>query len=164
MQDLLQQFLQRDAGPVVQFLKYAIAGGIATGVDMFFFFLLAWRVIPALRENDPIVRKLGLTVRHVEEEDRSRRFILCTALAFMMSNLTAYLINIFWVFEPGRYPWFIELALFYAVSGLSIVIGTAIGWAMIRYLHLSTSFSYAGKLLASLMINFVCRKYFVFKG
>jgi putative flippase GtrA len=164
MQDLIQQFLQREASPLVQFLKYAIGGGVATGVDMLVFFLLAWRVFPALRENDPVVLRLRLRVRHVEEDDRSRRFIVCTAIAFMMSNLTAYLINIFWVFEPGRYAWYIEMALFYAVSGLSIFMGTALGWAMIRYLHLSTSFSYAGKLLASLMINYVCRKYFVFKG
>lgn len=164
MQDILQQFFQREAGPLVQFIKYAIGGGVATAVDMAAFFLLAWLVFPALRENDPVVRKLGLRVRHVDEDQRSRRFVICTALAFVLSNLTAYLINIFWVFEPGRHPWYIEVALFYAVSGISIVIGTAIGWAMIRYLHLSTSFSYAGKLFASLMINFVCRKYFVFKG
>lgn len=128
------------------------------------FFLLAWKVFPALRENDPVARRLGLRVRPVEEEQRSRRFVICTALAFVFSNLTAYLINIYWVFEPGRHPWYVEVALFYAVSGISIVIGTAIGWSMIRYLHLSTSFSYAGKLIASLLINFVCRKYLVFKG
>lgn len=164
MQEILQQFVQREAGPLVQFIKYAIGGGVATAVDMAAFFFLAWLVFPALRENDPVVQKLGLRVRHVEEDQRSRRFVICTALAFVLSNLTAYVINIFWVFEPGRHPWYIEVALFYAVSGISIVIGTAIGWAMIRYLHLSTSFSYAGKLFASLMINFVCRKYFVFKG
>ena len=164
MEELIQQFLQRDAGPVVQFIKYALAGGVVTGVDMLLFFLLAWRVFPALRENDPVVTRLGLTVRHVEEADRSRRFILCTAFAFLCSNLTAYLLNILWVFEPGRYAWYVEMALFYAVSGISIVLGTALGWAMIRFLHVSTSSSYAGKLIASLLINYVCRKYFVFKG
>jgi putative flippase GtrA len=164
MQEILQQFLQRDASPLIQFLKYAIAGGFATGVDMLAFFFLAWRVFPALRENDPLVTRLQLTVRHVEESDRSRRFVICTAIAFIFSNLTAYLINIYWVFQPGRHAWYIELALFYAVSGVSIVIGTALGWSLIRYLHISTSFSYIGKMFASLMINYVCRKYFVFNG
>lgn len=164
MQEFVQQFLQRDAGPLVQFVKYAVGGGIATGVDMLVFFFLAWRVFPALRENDPVVTRLGLSVRHVEEEQRSRRFILCTGVAFLFSNLTAYLINIYWVFEPGRYAWYLELLFFYAVSGISIFLGTALGWALIRYLHLSTSFSYIGKMLASLMINYVCRKYLVFKG
>ncbi|HMP77434.1 MAG TPA: GtrA family protein [Kiritimatiellia bacterium] len=164
MQEILQQFLQRDATPLVQFFKYAIAGGFATGVDMLVFFFFAWRVLPALRENDPLATRLHLKVRHVEEDDRSRRFILCTLIAFMFSNLTAYLINIHWVFQPGRHAWYVELALFYAVSGISIFIGTTLGWAMIRYMHLSTSFSYIGKMFASLMINFVCRKYFVFNG
>lgn len=164
MDGFLQQFLQRDAGPLVQFIKYAIGGGIATAVDMAVFFFLAWRVFPALRENDPVVTRLRLKVRHVEEDARSRRFVLNTAIAFIFSNLTAYLINIYWVFEPGRHAWYVELALFYAVSGLSIVIGTGLGWAMIRYFHLSTSFSYVGKMLASLLINFVCRKFIVFKG
>lgn len=164
MHEFLQQFLQRDAGPLVQFIKYGLAGGVATAVDMLVFFALAWRVFPALRENDPLATRLHLKVQHVEEADRSRRFIICTAIAFIFSNLTAYLINIFWVFEPGRYHWAIELALFYAVSGISVCIGTFLGWAMIRHLHFSTTFSYLGKMLAALMINYVCRKYFVFKG
>ncbi len=49
MDDILQQFLQRDADPVVQFIKYAIAGGSATGVDVLVFYLVAWKLIPALR-------------------------------------------------------------------------------------------------------------------
>ncbi|MCZ7591273.1 MAG: GtrA family protein [Kiritimatiellae bacterium] len=164
MQEFLQQFLQRDAGPFVQFLKYAIAGGVATAVDMVIFFFLAWRIFPALRENDPLVTRLHLSVEHVEEAERSRRFVICTALAFIFSNLTAYLINIFWVFEPGRYHWAVEMALFYAVSGASVCVGTFLGWAMIRFLHFSTTFSYIGKLIAALLINYVCRKYLVFKG
>jgi putative flippase GtrA len=164
MDGILQQFLQRDAGPVVQFIKYAIGGGIATAVDMLVFYTLAWKFLPALRENDPLVTRLRLSVTHIEEDVRSRRFVINTAIAFVFSNLTAYLINIYWVFEPGRHAWYIELALFYAVSGVSIVIGTALGWAMIRYLHLSTTSSYVAKMFASLMVNFVCRKFIVFKG
>jgi putative flippase GtrA len=164
VEDLLQQFFQRDAGPLVQFIKYAIAGGIATGVDVLVFYFVAWKLIPALRDDDPLVRRLKIKVHEVTEEQRSRRFIYVTLIAFMFSNLTAYLINIFWVFEPGRHVWYVELALFYAVSGISIFIGTALGWVMIKWFHLSTTTSYVCKMIASLLINFVCRKYFVFKG
>ena len=144
MQDFLQSFLQRDAGPLAQFIKYALAGGIATAVDMLVFFLIAWRVWPALRDDDPLVRRLHLTVRPVDEAARSRRFVFITGIAFLFSNLTAYLINIHWVFQAGRHVWYIEVALFYAVSGVSIVLGTFLGWSLIRYLRLSTSFSYLG--------------------
>jgi putative flippase GtrA len=164
MEEILQQFLQRDAGPLVQFIKYAIAGGFATSVDVAVFYLVAWKLIAALREDDPIVTRLKMKVHPVTEEQRSRRFIYVTLIAFMFSNLTAYLINIFWVFEPGRHLWYIELLLFYAVSAASIFIGTSIGWVMIKWFHLSTTSSYASKMIASLLINFVCRKYFVFSG
>lgn len=164
MHDLLQQFLQREASPLVQFVKYALGGGVATSVDMLVFFLVAWRLLPALRADDPLVTRLHLSVRPVDEAIRSRRFIYITGIAFIFSNLTAYLINIYWVFQPGRHAWYIEVALFYAVSGISIVIGTAFGWALIRFMHFSTTASYVGKLVAALMINYVCRKYFVFNG
>lgn len=164
MEDLIQQFLQRDASPLVQFIKYAIGGGIATAVDMLVFYIVAWKILPALRPDDPVVTRLGLKVREVTEEQRSRRFVIITLIAFLFSNLTAYVINIFWVFEPGRHVWWIELLLFYAVSGISIVIGTSIGWVMIKWFHLSTTASYVSKMIAALLINFVCRKFIIFKG
>lgn len=164
MHDILQQFLQREASPLVQFIKYAIGGGVATSVDMLVFFLVAWRLLPALREDDPLVTRLHLSVRPVDEVTRSRRFIIITGIAFIFSNLTAYLINILWVFQPGRHAWYIEVALFYAVSGISVLIGTFLGWSLIRFMHFSTTASYIGKLMAALLINYVCRKYFVFNG
>jgi len=164
MSGFLQQFLQQDASPIVQFIKYAIGGAVATGVDMLVFFFVAWKLLPALREDDPLARRLRIRVSPVDDMTRSRRFIWITAIAFLFSNLTAYLINIVWVFKAGRYAWYVELGLFYAVSGISIVIGTFLGWSMIRFLRLSTTFSYVGKLIAALMINYVCRKYFIFNG
>lgn len=165
MNDILQQFLQRDAGPVVQFFKYAIGGGVATSVDIVLFYLFAWKIIPALRADDPIVSRLGLQVRPVTEEQRSFRFALITAIAFLFSNFTAYVINIYWVFTPDpAKSKLVELAQFYAVSGASIFIGTFIGWVMIKMFHLSTTSSYVSKLIAALMINFVARKFFIFQG
>ena len=149
---------------LVQFIKYAICGGVATGVDMLVFYSLSWLVLPALRDNDPVVRLLRLRVRPVDERVRARRFVINTVATFMVSNLAAYLLNIHWVFEPGRHPWYIEIGLFYAVSGISVALGTGLGWAMIRWLHFSTTASYAGKLVASLMINYVCRKFVIFRG
>lgn len=166
MDALLQQFLERDsAGPLVQFIKYALAGGIATAVDIGVFYLVAWKLIPALREDDPVVSRLKLTVHPVTEAQRSARFVYITLIAFMFSNLTAYLINIMWVFtpDPDKAMW-LEILQFYAVSGISIFIGGGLGWMLIKWFHLSTTASYASKMIASLMINFVCRKFFIFQG
>ena len=38
---------------LIQFIKYGIAGGLATVVHMFVFFLMAWKVCPALTAKDP---------------------------------------------------------------------------------------------------------------
>jgi putative flippase GtrA len=164
MQDIIAQFTSSDAGPVIQFIKYAIAGGVATFVDIVVFYTLAWKVFPALNADDVVVRILKLSIKPVDELTRSRRFVIITAIAFFFSNLTAYLINVAWVFEAGRHAWWIEIGLFYAVSGISIVLGTFLGWVMIRFMHLSTTSSYIGKMIAALLINFVCRKFFIFKG
>lgn len=162
--DIIQQFLGHESGPLVQFVKYALGGVAATAVDVLVFFTLSWKLIPALRENDPLVRLLKLKVHHIEENVRSRRFVINTCISFMFSNFTAYVINIFWVFHGGKYAWYIELGLFYLVSGISIAIGTFLGWLLIRAFHLSTTSSYVTKGVSALMINYVCRKFLIFNG
>lgn len=170
MKHIIKQFAQREAHPAIQFVKYSLAGGLATAVDVSIFFFLCWKVFPALQVDDLLVRllhdvlHLDLSVPDVEEALRGRRFILNSAIAFMFSNLTAYIVNIFWVFEPGRHDRHVEVFLFYLVSITSVALGTALGWAMINFMGLSTSASYLGKMIAAVLMNYVCRKYLVFKG
>ncbi|NCC51746.1 MAG: GtrA family protein [Spartobacteria bacterium] len=164
MNDIIQQFLGREAGPLVQFIKYAFTGVIATSVDVLVFYALSWKLLPAMKENDPLAKLFKLSITHVEEDVRSRRFIINTIIAFFFSNTTCYIINVLWVFESGRYAWYIEMALFYGASGISIALGTAVGWAMIKWFHLSTTSSYIAKGVAALLINFAARKFIIFKG
>lgn len=164
MQDIIQQLLGHGGSPLVQFLKYAIGGAVATVVDVFVFYAMSWKLLPALNDKDPVVRLFRLPITHIEEAVRSRRFIINSAVAFIFSNLTAYVINILWVFEAGRYAWYVELGLFYLVSGISIFIGTFLGWVLIRTLRLSTTYSYITKMISALLINYVCRKFIIFKG
>ncbi|MBN1269996.1 MAG: GtrA family protein [Kiritimatiellae bacterium] len=164
MKDILSQFTSRKAHPAIQFIKYGIAGGVATAVDMALFFLLAWLAFPALRQDEWLVRLFDLSLPILDEAVRSRNFVIDKTITFVFSNLTAYLLNIMWVFEPGRHSRHKEIVLFYLVSITSYVIGTALGWAMILYLHTSTTVAYLANMVASVMINYVCRKYFVFKG
>lgn len=164
MDAILEQILGSDTHWSVQFAKYALCGGLATIADVTIFYSLSWRLIPALQEDDLLVRILKLNIKPVAEQMRGRNFIINTAIAFIFSNMVAYLTNMLWVFEPGRHAWYIEIGLFYAVSLISIGIGTYLGWAMIHFLKLSTTASYLGKLLASLLVNFVCRKFIIFRG
>ena len=164
MKDILKQFMQREANPFIQFIKYAMAGGMATAVDIVVFYLLAWKVIPALGQTDPLVQLLGLDVAAISETLRSTNYLIDKGLTFLVSNFTAYIINILWVFESGRHSRWVELGLFYLVSIISFALGTFIGWMMIRWFGFSTTVAYLANMIASLMINFVCRKYIIFKG
>jgi len=170
MNGLWLQFTRREAHPVIQFVKYGLAGGAATVVDVLIFYTLSWKIFPALQADDHLVRLLrdGLgfdfPLEPVREALRGRRFILNSAIAFVFSNFTAYLLNMSWVFTPGRHRRHIEIILFYIVSVVSILSGIALGWAMITFIDLSTTASYLGKMIAAVLINYACRKYFVFKG
>jgi putative flippase GtrA len=84
--------------------------------------------------------------------------------AFLISNMVVYLINIAWVFEPGRHPWFVELTMFYLVSAISIFLGTwLMGWLIKRF-GLLTTFAFGANLVTSLMINYALRRFVIFKG
>jgi putative flippase GtrA len=150
--------------PVIQFVKYALCGGFATAVDIAVFFTMAWVVLPALREDDPLARWIGGRIRPVDERRRPTRFLVNTLAAFAVSNLVAYVLNVAWVFEPGRHSRWMEIALFLSVSGVSVGVGAAVGWALIRWLRWSTTFSYAARILSALLLNFAGRKWFVFQG
>ncbi|MBC8453718.1 GtrA family protein [PVC group bacterium] len=123
---IIEQFMGHDAGPLIQFIKYGIAGGISTVVHIVIFHFCAWKIFPALQEKDWAVRIFKLSVAPEDDGLRSRNSMIDNAIAFIFSNMTAYIVNIFWVFEAGKHHWLVEIGLFYLVSGVSIVIGTSI--------------------------------------
>lgn len=164
MRQLLQQFLRRDAHPVVQFIKYGMAGGLATAVDIVVFYLLAWKVLPALTANDQLVELLGLNITPVTEGVRQWHYVVNRTMTFMVSNLTAYVANVLWVFTPGRHSRAKEILLFYLVSGISFFIATALSTGLIAWFGCTTTTAFLVNMVCSLLINFVCRKYFVFNG
>jgi putative flippase GtrA len=113
--------------------------------------------------DDRLVVLLNLDVTPVSELTRSRHFVLNRAITFMFSNLAAYIANILWVFEPGRHTRSKEITLFYLVSGLSFFLGAMVGWALIKSLGTSTTGAYVANMVCSVMINYVCRKFYIFK-
>ena len=167
--DFVRHFNSHDAHPLLQFVKYGISGGIASAVHLFVFFLVSWWIFPALTPNDPFVRGLafcGIAVPTPAMGDalRSNRVMLDNTIAFLFSNSVAYLLNILWVFRRGRHGWLKELLLFFAVSGLSIVVGTLLAGGLVRWTGMATTFAFAANVAASVAINYGARKYFVFQG
>ena len=164
MKDILEQFKGRQHTPLIQFIKYAIAGVIATGVHVTVFYFSAILILPALNQHDVICQLLYLHVASVSDAVRARNAVLDNLIAFVFSNLTAYVINIKWVFESGRHHWLLEILFFYLVSGISTVIGTALMGFLINHFGMMTTGAFVSNAVVSLMINFVLRKFFIFKG
>lgn len=187
MPGIWKQFTQREASPLIQFIKYAICGGGAVTVHVIVFFLLSWLIIPALNDKDILVRLLHLSASEISDAIRARNAMINNGLAFLFSNLVAYILNILWVFESGRrYPPLdlvlgklgliqratlracahrtVEVALFYAVSGIAIVIGTFLMGVMINQWHFTTTVAFGAQCVIAAMINFALRKFMIFKG
>lgn len=162
--DFLRQFKGHRHGPLVQFIKYAIAGGIATVVHTFLFFLLAWKVIPAITADDPVAGFLNIPSSDITDSVRALHAGIDNAIAFMFSNLVVYFINIAWVFEAGRHSRLKEILMFYLVAGASVAIGIALQSFLIDYYGINTSYAFGAMILVCLMINYLVRKFFIFKG
>lgn len=149
---------------LIQFIKYALAGGLATLCHIIFFHLVAWKMFPALQPSDPLVKLLGIRIIPTNDFQRSRNSMISNFLAFMVSNLVAYITNILWVFEPGRHSVIIEILLFYSVSGISMAIGTSFMGFLIKRFGLLTTYAFGTNIVTAVMINYVLRKFFIFQG
>lgn len=160
--DAMRTFLSHDSGPWSQFFKYAVAGGTATAVHVTLFFMLGWRLLPCLQPDDIIVRFLNVTPAAVPDARRALNAAIATALAFGIANAVAYILNVMFVFKRGRHQWLVEIGLFYLVSGISVVIGTALQSVLIARYDVMTSIAFGANIMASLFINFGVRKYFIF--
>jgi putative flippase GtrA len=149
--------------PVLQFFKYGMCGGVATIVDMSIFYFFALFIFPALGESDIVVSLFGDLVRSTADAAQiERNFVLNSGIAFIGSNLTAYALNAWLVFPSNKISRHKEMILFFAVSGVSIIIGIFLGWVLVRMTG-GTTWGYVMKVFSALMINYVGRKYIVFR-
>ena len=152
------------AHPIVQFLKYAFAGGIATIVHILTFYTCCWKLFPSLTQNDIVVRVLKAKVIELPAEQRARNAVYSNIVAFFASNIVCYIINRIFVFKPGEHNVVVEFLLFLAVSAIAIFLGTAIMRWLIKHFNMQTTFAFAANLVTSLMLNYVLRKFFIFAG
>lgn len=164
IKSIFSQLTRRKASLPIQFVKYALSGCVAVAVHIVVFYILAWLIVPALKDDDIVVRIFKLSVIAINDTVRARNAMINNCLAFVFSNLAAYILNILWVFESGRHNRWIEIIMFYAVSAISVAIGTMILGLLIKYVGSSTTLAFAADIVAAAMVNFVVRKYYIFKG
>ena len=164
MLHLIKKQLGHDAHPLVQFIKYGIAGGLSTATHIVTFFFCGWFFLPCLTQDDITVKLLGLTAPALSEATRAWNAGCCNAIGFVISNILCYILNRLFVFKPGRHHWVLEFLLFFAVSGLSMVIGTAIQTFLITHQGMQTTLAFGANIVCALFINYAMRKFVIFKG
>lgn len=165
MKAILDQFKGRDNHtPVVQFIKYGISGGISTLVHVACFYAMAITILPALTPDDIIARSLHLPSITAPDVIRARNSAIDNVVAFLFSNLAAYLLSIFWVFKPGRHHPVLEIIYFYLWAGISIGVGSLIMWLLIHFCGLATTWAFIVNIVVCLIVNFIVRKHLVFHG
>ena len=151
LRTILAALHSRDVHPVIQFFKYAVCGVAALIVHTTVYFLLAKFVLPALETN---VSDLAIRANHA---------LINTGIAFLFSNTTAYLLNVRWVFTSGRHSRVREFLFFTLVNAPGAVCGVAVQDWLIRSLGWPAWAAFAGFVLPNVMVNFACRKLFIFQ-
>ena len=155
----LRRFLSHDSGPFAQFVKYGAIGVASTLVQMAVFYLLASTACRCLGPDDWAVKWLGLP--HVV---RGFRFAVDTVIGFSVANVFCWLMNRAFVFRPGRFVWYKEFGMFFGAAAGAMAIATGLSWILINWGGLQTTVAVVIEVTVSFIVNFVARKFFIFKG
>ncbi len=149
-------FNRRDSHPLLQFLKYGLCGGLAVIVHNGVFAGLGYTLLPAFH---------GMLVdgEMITLAERRPNFIYCSVLGFLASNGVAYLTNLAWVFEGGKHHRLLEFFFFTSVSSIGFVVGMTLALVQMRQENSSSWLASIVLLITATMVNFVCRKFFIFQ-
>lgn len=140
----------KEAPWLLQFGKYGICGVMATVLHQGLFFILAKWVIPALDGQ-------GLT-----DLQRANNGVIDNCIAFVFSNTFVYFVNLLIVFEGGRHSKVREFLYFTMVNFLAMLPALAIAWWAAKTGN-STPYAQLLFVITAVMVNFLARKFFVFK-
>ena len=143
LKTILAKFNDRDAHPAIQFAKYTISGGVAT-VIFSSCFLYFSHLFPSTQQGgwlSPLPCVLG---------------------AFMFSNAAVYWLNTRWVFTPGRHSVLLEF-LYFTLVNMPGAVGGYFVLAWMGQHGYSLVEKLGGFLVPNILINYICRKFFIFK-
>ena len=150
LRTIIAAFNSREVHPAIQFLKYGLCGVVALVLHTSVFFALSAWAFPALTTNAP------------DDSVRANHALLNNGIAFIFSNALVYWLNTKWVFTGGRHDRVKEFLLFTVVNAPGAVGGSLVQDWLIRGLGWPTWAAFAGFVLPNVLINFACRKFFIF--
>ena len=131
------------------------------------------RLEPLWSQREPIPFRERVAILDAVEEItgfnrksvREQHSVINNTLAFLCSGVVAYVLNVLFVFTPGRHSKWMEITLFVLVSMVSYVGGiTAVKMVFKTFGEgpLLSVIANLGFAFTSAMVNFVCRKFIIF--
>lgn len=154
---ILRRIRAREVPWLIQFAVYGVCGVLATVVFVGLVLVFSSTIFPAMD---------GMIVdgKPITDALRAKNLLINNTLAFLIANVVAYVSNILLVFKGGRHHPVMEFLYFTAVSGVGFILSQLAGPWLIHQFGVPTYVAILTNTIASMMINFVCRKFFVFKG
>ena len=142
---------------IAQLAVYGLCGIAATVVGVGQVVILSKTVIPAYE---------GMVVDGVTITDtlRAKNLLINNTISFFTTNVFAYFLNVAVVFKRGRHhPW-IEFFFFTLINAISFVLSQIAGPWLVHRFGVPTNLAILTNAVFAALINFVARKFFVFKG
>jgi putative flippase GtrA len=163
-----RKVLSHDSGPFWQFVKYGVIGVMSTAVQLTVFYVLAATSMKCLGSDDVAVKYLGLPSAEFSGDEpwyatRGAIASAATGVGFIIANVFCWLMNRKFVFKPGKFVWYTELAMFFGASTFATVMALAVMIVLIDQFALMTSLAGVIEVAVSFLVNFAIRKFFIFK-
>jgi putative flippase GtrA len=158
----------RDPHPVLQFLRYGLAGVAAMAANVLFFALSDVFLFP-VGDGETLappqrLSEVGRWLRDMGRNDQVRNYLKCNILAFFTANIVAYVLNFKWVFRSGRHSRRMEVFLFFLVSFVAFLVGTALASTLVGTFGINEYIAKSGDIVSAVFINYLCRKFLIFQG
>lgn len=179
---ILARIRQREVPGLIQFAIYGLCGGLATVVFVGTVVLFSKTLVPAytgMRIAENPVTAFGqsiywpsggsgglgrvLEATSADDQIRARNLLVNNCIGFLIANVVAYVSNVLFVFKTGRHHPILEFLYFTTVSGISFGLSQVAGPWLVSRFGVPTNLAILSNVVASMMLNFVGRKFFVFK-
>jgi len=157
---VVKHVLSHDAHPLIQFSKYVTCGVAAVMIHLSVVYALGLTLFPAIGKD-------------ISVELKQHNGTINNIIAFFVSGVVVYWLNRKFVFKPGRHHAFFEAFLFFAVSAIPLAAATGVNLLIYRYTEKMQSvvmqeyvehIANLGFVVTSAMVNFIARKFIIFKG
>jgi putative flippase GtrA len=157
LKTILSRIRERRVPIVIQIGVYGMCGGLATVVFLAIVVTLSKTAIPAYE---------GMIVdgQPITDGIRAKNLLINNTIGFLIANVVAYVTNILFVFQGGRHHPVMEFFYFTLISTIGFAISQVAGPWLVNQFGVPTNVAILTNTIASMMINFVCRKFFVFKA